>query len=246
MKVSRACRMPRVTRSPCSFPTSNTPASTASLARPAVRVVGSLPAGVHACGAGFAVQLSLPAQGSDNAFRLGEDARDCAPTASADGARADSDTLTLRHASQNTAAPRAGRLQVYSQSLASAGPLLLFGDGRAPGPVDPGPCRSGSGGAHLLRREQLGGSAGLARAAREGADRITRRRTISRRGTPARRRRPAGGDRRRNRRRSTAPGACTSSHRIRRACAKARWWRSDCGCGFLQTSPNPGSTTAAR
>ncbi len=39
--------------------------------------------------------------------------------------------------SQNTTAPRAGRLQVYSQSLAAAGPLLLFGDGRAPGPVDP-------------------------------------------------------------------------------------------------------------
>jgi len=103
----------------------------------AVRVAGSLPAGIHACGPDFAVQLSAPAQGSDNAFRTGEDARDCAPTASADGARAASDTLTLRHASQVTTTPRAGRLQVYSQSLASAGPLLLFADGRAPGPVDP-------------------------------------------------------------------------------------------------------------
>lgn len=102
-----------------------------------VRLVGSLPAGVHACGSDFALLLSVPAQGSDNAFRPGEGARDCAPTASADGARAASDTLTLRHASQNTAAPRAGRLQVYSRSLASAGPLLLFGDGRVPGPVDP-------------------------------------------------------------------------------------------------------------
>ena len=102
----------------------------------AVRVVGRLPAGVHTCGSGFAVLLSLPAQGSDNAFRLGENSQDCAPTASAHGARADSDTLTLRHAAQTTTAPRTGRLQVYSQSLAAAGPLLLFGDGRAPGPVD--------------------------------------------------------------------------------------------------------------
>jgi hypothetical protein len=49
-----------------------------------------------------------------------------------------SDTLTLRHASQTPSAPHAGRLQLYSQSLASEGPLLLFGDGRAPGPVDAG------------------------------------------------------------------------------------------------------------
>ena len=104
---------------------------------PAVRVVGGLPAGVQACGSGFALLLQVPAQGSDNAFRLGDDARECAPTASADGARATSDTLTLRHASQNTTAPRAGRLQLYSQTLSSAGPLLVFGDGRAPGPLDP-------------------------------------------------------------------------------------------------------------
>ena len=103
---------------------------------PAVRVVGSLPAGVNACGSGFAVLLSAPAQGSDNGFQVGGDARDCAPTPTADGAHAASDSLTLRHASQETTVPRAGRLQVYSQSLASAGPLLLFGNGRAPGPVD--------------------------------------------------------------------------------------------------------------
>jgi len=105
-------------------------------ARPgAARLAGKLPEGVHACGTDFALQLSVPAQGSDNVFRLGADARDCSPTASADGARAVTDTLTLRHASRNTTAPHAGRLQVYSQSLASAGPLLVFGDGRAPGPL---------------------------------------------------------------------------------------------------------------
>jgi hypothetical protein len=37
----------------------------------------------------------------------------------------------------NPALPRAGRLQVYSQGLSVAAPLLLFADGRAPGPVDP-------------------------------------------------------------------------------------------------------------
>jgi hypothetical protein len=104
---------------------------------PAVRVVGNLPAGAHACGTGFALALSVPAQGSDNTFRLGADARDCAPTASAGGARSDSDTLTLRHASLSPVAPRAGRLQVYSQSRSIATPLLLFADGSAPGPVDP-------------------------------------------------------------------------------------------------------------
>ena len=103
----------------------------------AVRLVGSLPAGANACGTDFAVSLSVPAQGSDNTYRLGADARDCAPTASAGGARAGTDTLTLRHASTSPAAPRAGRLQIYSQSLSIAAPGLLFADGRAPGPVDP-------------------------------------------------------------------------------------------------------------
>jgi type IV pilus assembly protein PilW len=103
---------------------------------PGARLSGALPAGIHVCGTDFALRLSVPVQGSDNAFRLGEDASDCEPTEAADGARAGSDTLTLRHASLNPATPCAGRLQLYSQSLASAGPQQLFGDGRAPGPVD--------------------------------------------------------------------------------------------------------------
>lgn len=103
----------------------------------AVRLVGSLPAGAVACGTNFALSLSVPVQGSDNRFRLGADARDCAPTASAGGARAETDTLTLRHASLSPVAPRAGRLQIYSQNLSIATPPLLFADGRAPVPVDP-------------------------------------------------------------------------------------------------------------
>ena len=99
-------------------------------------LVGPLPAGAGDCGSGFAVNLGAPVQGADNSFALGSDARDCAPTAAAGGARGGSDTLTLRHASLDVVTPRAGRLQVYSQALAAAGPLLLFADGRAPGPVD--------------------------------------------------------------------------------------------------------------
>ena len=100
------------------------------------RIVGSLPTGINSCGTDFAVTLSVAAQGSDNTYRLGMDAHDCAPTATAGGARADTDTLTLRHASLSPVAPRAGRLQAYSQRLSVAAPLLLFADGRAPGPVD--------------------------------------------------------------------------------------------------------------
>lgn len=110
------------------------------LAQPgAARVVpevGGLPAGAHDCGVNFAVDLRRPVQGSDNRFALGSDARDCAPTATAGGASSVADTLTLRHASLATVSPRAGRLQVYSAARSSAGPLRLFADGSAPGPVD--------------------------------------------------------------------------------------------------------------
>jgi hypothetical protein len=104
--------------------------------QPSVLLTTALPAGIHACGTNFALDVAVPVQGSNNTFRLGDDAPDCAPAASAGGARAGADTLTVRHASTARVAPRAGRLQVYSQSLAAVGPLLLFADGRAPGPVD--------------------------------------------------------------------------------------------------------------
>jgi type IV pilus assembly protein PilW len=104
--------------------------------QPATRIVGTLPSSVHVCGTHFADDLAVPAQGSDNLYRLGADARDCAPTASAGGARAGADTLTLRHASRATTTPHAGRLQLYSSSLESAKPRWLFANGGAPGPVD--------------------------------------------------------------------------------------------------------------
>src|SRR5690348_13516419 len=99
-------------------------------------VLGGLPSGIHACGTDFATTLSTPVQGSDDTFRLGVDARDCDPTTSAGGARAGTDVLTVRHASTSRVAPRAGRLQIYTQSLAITAPVTLFANGRAPGVVD--------------------------------------------------------------------------------------------------------------
>jgi hypothetical protein len=80
--------------------------------------------------------LELPLQGSDNSYAIGSGARDCAPTATAGGARAGSDTLTVRRVSLKSVAPRAGRLQLYVRRLEAFGFQDLFFDGRAPGPVD--------------------------------------------------------------------------------------------------------------
>jgi type IV pilus assembly protein PilW len=105
-------------------------------ARHAVAAVPELPAGAHDCGVNFAVDLEFPVQGSNNSFAIGVDARDCAPTASAGGARPGADTLTVRHASTAVSRPLAGRMQLYSRRLEAHGPVELFADGRAPGPMD--------------------------------------------------------------------------------------------------------------
>ncbi len=102
----------------------------------AVAPVSALPGGAHDCGVNFAVDLEIPVQGNNNGFATGVDARDCAPTAAAGGARARADTLTVRHASRAQSRPLAGRLQLYSRRLEAHGPVDLFADGRAPGPMD--------------------------------------------------------------------------------------------------------------
>jgi len=111
-------------------------ASAADLRQPdstgATTAVANLPAGAHDCGINFAVDLELPVQGSNNQYAVGSGAIDCAPTASAGGARVGSDTLTVRHASLNPAEPHAGRLQIYARRLAAFGAQDLFADGRAP------------------------------------------------------------------------------------------------------------------
>jgi hypothetical protein len=84
----------------------------------------------------FAVDLHRVVQASDNRFAMGPEARDCAPTSSAGGARASADTLTIRHASRDTTEPRAGRLQLQMNFQSAAVPVLLFADGQAPAPHD--------------------------------------------------------------------------------------------------------------
>jgi type IV pilus assembly protein PilW len=103
----------------------------------AVAPVPALPGGAHDCGVNFALDLEMPVQGSNNAFAVGVDARACAPTAAAGGARAHADTLTVRRASRAPSRPLAGRLQLYSRRLEAHGPVDLFADGRVPGPLDP-------------------------------------------------------------------------------------------------------------
>jgi type IV pilus assembly protein PilW len=103
-----------------------------------VTAAPGLPAGSHACGVNFAVDLSLPVEAADNQYRLGVDPSDCKPTASAGGASDGADTLTVRHASLQTTTARPGRLQLFSRALASLGPVQMFADGRAPSPRETG------------------------------------------------------------------------------------------------------------
>jgi hypothetical protein len=97
-----------------------------------MRVV-SVPDGIDDCGAGFALALEQPVAASNDAWP--DVGARCAPTGAAGGARAGTDTLTLRHASLAVSAPHAGRLQVYSRRLESQSPIELFAGGRAPGGV---------------------------------------------------------------------------------------------------------------
>ena len=97
--------------------------------------VTGLPAGAHACGINFAVDVARPVEGHNNGFGVGREARDCEPTATAGGARVGSDTLTVRHASAATAAAHDGRIQLYARRLAAHASLDLFSDGRAPGVI---------------------------------------------------------------------------------------------------------------
>jgi len=101
-----------------------------------VAAVAGLPSGAHDCGVNFAVDLELGVEGNNNGYATAAPAASCAPTAAAGGARAGSDTLTVRHASLEVTKPLAGRLQLYARRLDSQGVGELFADGRAPGPSD--------------------------------------------------------------------------------------------------------------
>jgi type IV pilus assembly protein PilW len=97
--------------------------------------VGGLPPGAHSCGVNFAVDVSMPVQGSNNVFALGR-----SPASSCDAyqgrARAGADTLTVRRASTKTTPAEANRLQIYAARDTSRSAQFLFADGNAPGPLD--------------------------------------------------------------------------------------------------------------
>jgi type IV pilus assembly protein PilW len=94
-----------------------------------------LDASAHECGTNFAVDVLSPVQGSNDDFDLGPGATsDCA--ALGGGAVDGTDTLTLRRASTEPAAPAAGRLQIYASRLRSRTAQELFADGVAPGAID--------------------------------------------------------------------------------------------------------------
>jgi type IV pilus assembly protein PilW len=101
---------------------------------PLPAAVAGLPAGAHACGVNFAVDVSMPVQGSNDVFALGRSPGSCNPYQGR--AREGADTLTLRRVGTQSAAPEANRLQIYASRLTSGSSQLMFADGNAPGPID--------------------------------------------------------------------------------------------------------------
>jgi type IV pilus assembly protein PilW len=90
----------------------------------------------HDCGRNYALDVSRPIQGTDNAYLLGTgaDAAACGPIGAA---MALADTLTVRRvATQPAAAAVAGRLQIYAPRLRSRTAHFMFADGTAPGVVN--------------------------------------------------------------------------------------------------------------
>jgi hypothetical protein len=100
--------------------------------------VPNLPAGVHACGVNFALDVLTPVQGANDVitrdpFGPGRDSSGCdAQSAPQPG----TDTLTIRRADTQPSTPQAGQIQLYTSQLTSRTSQLLFADGIAPGPVD--------------------------------------------------------------------------------------------------------------
>jgi prepilin-type N-terminal cleavage/methylation domain-containing protein len=159
-----------------------------------VAAVPGLPAGAHDCASTSPWTCSFSVQGSNNSYVTGAAATRCAPTASAGGARAGSDTLTLRHASLESTKPLAGRLQLYSRRLESQAAGELFADGRAPGPIDANAdVRNLEVRKYYVANDSVDRPP-VAGAAHKGAHRVTRRGAVSRRGSAARCRRSAGRD----------------------------------------------------
>jgi len=97
--------------------------------------VGGLPGGAHACGVNFAVDVSMPVQGSNNVFALGRSpGTACNPYQGR--AQAGADTLTVRRVTTQPGPVEANRLQIYAARDTSRSAQFMFADGNAPGPVD--------------------------------------------------------------------------------------------------------------
>lgn len=101
---------------------------------PLPATVGGLPAGAHVCGINFAVDVSMPVQGSNGVFEMGRGRTGCNPYSS--GAQPGADTVTIRRTETEDSAAEAGRLQVYASRLTSRTAQFLFSDGNAPGALD--------------------------------------------------------------------------------------------------------------
>jgi type IV pilus assembly protein PilW len=109
-------------------------ASSTQLSQVAPRLA-MLPSSMHTCGTNFATDILRPVQASNGVFILGPTPQaGCAPYGA--GVVANSDTLTLRHASWTEESAEAGRVQIYSSRLAASAGAYLFVDGVAPGLVD--------------------------------------------------------------------------------------------------------------
>jgi type IV pilus assembly protein PilW len=104
-------------------------------ALPTPVAVANLPAGAHACGTNFAIDVAVPVQGANDTFALGP-ARTASCDPFAGGALAGADTLAIRRASTEPVAAQAGRIQLYASRLRSRSAQAIFADGNAPGPVD--------------------------------------------------------------------------------------------------------------
>jgi type IV pilus assembly protein PilW len=97
--------------------------------------VSGLPPGAHSCGVNFAIDVSMPVQGSNNRFALGR-----SPASSCDAyqrrAQDGSDTLTARRVATQTTVAEPSRLQIYAVRDTSRSVQFMFADGNAPAPID--------------------------------------------------------------------------------------------------------------
>lgn len=102
---------------------------------PLPAAVAGLPPGAHSCGVNFAIDVSMPLQGSNNVFALGR-----SPTSGCNAYQSrpqlGADTLTARRVSTRTTIPEANRLQIYAPRDTSLSAQYLFADGNAPSPID--------------------------------------------------------------------------------------------------------------